>query len=336
MGTSDDAQKSTAMTVAAPKERKTQGVSKIAPQQQKSVDGGVRAAAGKKTFQQGRGGGTGTNRPATIPEYDIYSSKNKSRQAQLKRRAFLELVEVDIDRVNLEHDFAVKDARFERARAVHVLVHEQWTKTKAIFEGTSAAANVYFVAQQTAEREHLAARHDRLAAEAGVKQAEDSWAVAHGEAGQAVKVFRAKDVARTQAAAVLQAFNDERGANMGGAEARPTAMMVALAVTVSSTGESSSGDGGDLVSNHQEISSRGRKRSLPGTEDSVLPDTTSGSAAALVTINVVRQGPAAAVETRRRGARRRRMPPLHQAAFDRGGYQLRVQGGTARVVRVRT
>ncbi|CBN75123.1 hypothetical protein Esi_0070_0051 [Ectocarpus siliculosus] len=173
-----------------------------------SVSAGAGGMGGRGLWKQGSGGARGAAAAKTaavsIPEFDIYGFNDTSHQAQYERMTFLELAKADMERVNLERDFLDKNARFDTAKVTHAMVHERWARAGAVFEGTSKAANIYFVAEQEAKKRHEAACRDKRVAEARVTEAEERSALARAVVEEAVKTLDTKRAAKRKAEAALQ------------------------------------------------------------------------------------------------------------------------------------
>ncbi|CAB1100877.1 unnamed protein product [Ectocarpus sp. CCAP 1310/34] len=173
-----------------------------------SVSAGAGGTGGRGWRKQGGGGARGAvpakTAAASIPEFDIYGFNDTSHQAQYERMTFLELAKADMERVNLERDFLDKNARFDNAKVAHAMVHERWARARAVFEGTSRAASVYFVAEQEAKKRHEAACRDKRVAEARVTEAEERSALTRAVVEEAVKTLDTKRAAKRQAEAALQ------------------------------------------------------------------------------------------------------------------------------------
>eukprot|EP00903_Cladosiphon_okamuranus_P013679 g12739.t1 len=167
-------------------------------------EGGVEPGGGastQRTVEGGRKAVSIAHSTKPIPEYDIYSSSNKSVQAECKRNALLDLATADMDLVNLERDFQNKDAGFNDAKKAHNTLHKRWVISTMTLEASCNASGVYFEEVDRARQKHEAACRDRQAAEARVREALAKSALAQTTLRTAKETFYA---ARQEAAAYFK------------------------------------------------------------------------------------------------------------------------------------
>lgn len=198
--TVEGAEVPTARTAALPTEK---GKGCLKTPKPTGGNGGGGASRRKKG---GTSRSTASTNPATIPEYDIYSSSNTSFQAECKRRALLDLARADMDRVNVERDFLNKNSCFNDAKASHIMIHERWVQSKGTLEAACNASNFYFGAVERTRQKHVAACRDRQAAEAGVRDATIKSEFAQTAMLKAKEAFRA---AKQRTAAHVQHLREK-------------------------------------------------------------------------------------------------------------------------------
>lgn len=164
---------------------------------------GAKDDGGAGRIRKGEGDcrGVGFASPANIPEGATYSS-DPSFQMECKRTALRELARADMDRVNLERDFLNKDARFNYAKAAHIMIHERWVRSRITSEAACNASKGYFMAEERARQKHVAACRDKQAAEAGVREAAQNSALAQTAMRKATNVFHAAQQQQQQTSKV--------------------------------------------------------------------------------------------------------------------------------------